>query len=127
MRRDIEVYLFEASPVWSRDLYRYYTQYPQIKGLYTETALWNNSEETLSFYVNGNHEASSALFKQGDARLITVQCVEICEWMKEMKFSKDDFIVFKLDVEGAEYSIVRTILQNEWCLGMFDEIYIEWH
>lgn len=128
MRRDIDVYLFEASPVWSEDLQRYYSQYPQIKGVYTETALWNNSHETLSFWVNSNHEASSAFFEMKNSRQITVRCIEICEWMISiMGFTVDDYIILKLDVEGAEYTILRTVLQNKRCIGLFDEMYVEWH
>ena len=47
--------------------------------------------------------------------------------MFDMEFTHDDYIIFKLDVEGAEYPILHYIIQHEDCMAMFDEIYIEWH
>eukprot|EP01083_Nonionella_stella_P271304 919271_1 len=110
-RRDIDVYLFEASPIWNDLLYRLYTQYPQIKGVYNGTALWINSTEKLSFWVDqNNHEASSSFHKPRGMTPIIVDCIDVCEWMiHEMHFEINDTVIIKLDVEGAEYKIMEHI------------------
>lgn len=128
MRRDIDVYLFEASPIWTDLLRELYSKYPQIKGVYYETAIWNNSKETLTLFINKNHEASSAFNKPKVGGRATVRCIEICEWMMQiMGFRLEDYIIFKLDVEGAEYPILYYIMQHQECMDLIDELWIEWH
>merc|ERR1712087_560639 len=114
---------------WNDLLYRLYTQYPQIKGIYNETAIWINSTEKLVFFMNENHEASSTFHKDSvNSKRIEVECIDICQWMiYDMEFSENDYVIIKLDVEGAEYPIINHIYQNNECLSLIDEMFVEWH
>jgi len=42
------------------------------------------------------------------------------------KFSKDDYIVIKLDIEGSEYEVIQALLKSGK-IDMVDELYVEWH
>jgi FkbM family methyltransferase len=56
---------------------------------------------------------------------LEIPCIDISQWLKE-NCSFDDFVVIKLDVEGAEYNILEKILKDTTA-SLIDDIYIEWH
>ena len=41
----------------------------------------------------------------------TIPVIDLAQWIVDT-FTKDDYIIFKLDVEGAEYEILRKMLDN---------------
>lgn len=54
-----------------------------------------------------------------------VPTIDFSKWMLE-RFTKDDYIIFKCDTEGAEYDVIEKMLAE----GSFDlvrKLYIEWH
>ena len=53
-----------------------------------------------------------------------VDCIDLSEFIKT--FNKDDYIILKLDVEGAEYPILEKMIENN-TISYIDELYIEWH
>ena len=129
-RRDIDVYLFEASPIWNDILYQYFNKYPQIKHVYSQTGICANTEKLIFFMHPDNHEGSSAFVKTVNSERIVVDCIDICEWMiYDMKFSKNDHVIIKLDIEGGEYPIMKRIWEypNDECISLIDEMFIEWH
>jgi len=82
---------------------------------------------------NGNSyidEGSSVLgLNVGDVAacvqdVIEVECVDISRLINE--YDKDDFIIVKMDVEGAEFELVRKLLKDN-TIEKINEIYIEWH
>jgi hypothetical protein len=41
-------------------------------------------------------------------------------------FSKEDYIVLKVDIEGAEYEVLEKMFEDG-SIEYIDELYIEWH
>jgi len=56
---------------------------------------------------------------------ITVPCIDLSRWVKD-NFDKDDYIILKMDIEGAEYHILYKMLE-ESTAGYINEMWIEWH
>lgn len=56
---------------------------------------------------------------------IKVNCINLCEFIIN-NFKKEDYIVIKLDVEGAEYPILEKMI-NENIIDFVDVFYIEFH
>ena len=54
----------------------------------------------------------------------SVECVDFSEFIK--KFNKEDYIIVKLDVEGAEYPILEKMIEDG-TIDYVNEFYIEWH
>lgn len=82
---------------------------------------------------NGNcyiDEGSSVLgLNSGDVAaciqdILDVECVDISQIIDE--YDEDDFIVVKMDVEGAEFDLVRKLLKDD-TVQKINELYIEWH
>jgi FkbM family methyltransferase len=53
-----------------------------------------------------------------------VDCIDISEFIS--KFDVNDYIIMKLDVEGAEYPILEKMIENK-TIGYINELYVEWH
>ena len=56
---------------------------------------------------------------------VQVEALKTSEFILN-SLSKRDYIVLKLDVEGAEFKIIEDLLKNN-ILKYFNEAYIEWH
>ena len=56
---------------------------------------------------------------------VNVELLDLSEWIKS-QFSADDFVWLKLDVEGAEYEILRKIL-SDGNAHLLDILSIEFH
>jgi FkbM family methyltransferase len=54
-----------------------------------------------------------------------VECIDFSEFILK-NFTQNDYIVCKMDIEGAEYEIIRH-LHETGALSYFDILYVEWH
>lgn len=85
------------------------------KTIVTET---NNDEGSsingLNVYAVENHPQE----------MIEVDCIDISDILN--KYSDEDYIVLKIDVEGAEYEIVRKMIKDG-TINKVDELFVEWH
>ena len=55
---------------------------------------------------------------------IIVDCINLSKWI--LKFSIHDYIVLKLDVEGAEYEILEHLMDTG-AISLIDVLYCEFH
>ena len=56
---------------------------------------------------------------------VTVQCIDFADWI-QANCAPEDFIVCKLDIEGAEYQVLGRMRQTG-VLSWIDHLYVEWH
>ncbi|XP_038050933.1 uncharacterized protein LOC119724098 isoform X2 [Patiria miniata] len=79
-----------------------------------------------SLFVSGQEKQDD---KTGGYRKLsyrkTIPVIDLSQWIVD-NFSKDDYIIFKLDVEGAEYEILRNMIDNN-VLAYIDKFYGEYH
>lgn len=68
-------------------------------------------------------DPNSAQFRKHD-NIVEVEAVDICDILK--KFSSDDFILMKIDIEGAEYEVCRKLLETEDIVKV-NKMFVEWH
>lgn len=68
-------------------------------------------------------DPNSASYRKHDT-IITAPSVDISTVLSA--YSKDDYIVVKLDIEGSEFAVVRKMLVDG-TIDMIDELYVEWH
>lgn len=109
-----------------KDKYQSYTYYMYNK------AVWI-ADETNDFYeaidVWGNvgstlHKNKKEKLKLEEPQL--TECIDIEKFIIN-NFSKEDYIVLKLDVEGSEYKIIEHLLENDNAINYINELLIEWH
>lgn len=57
--------------------------------------------------------------------LMRVECIDFCKFIRN-NFTKDDFIVIKLDIEGSEYPVLEKMI-NDNTIDYVNVFYIEFH
>ena len=90
--------------------------------------IWIEDGE-VTFYDKGT-ESNSIIFRDQfinnpNVKKITVESVNFSKWIQD-NFTKDDHIILKLDIEGAEYEVFNQLCEDG-IITWFDKIYAEIH
>jgi len=116
---------FEADPSFSAE----YEKHPEVN--YHNNAAWVRNE-TLTFsgfmgHVDhdANPNAKKAKDRRSKQRAFSVQAVDMADFLMRT-YTVDDFVVLKMDIEGAEYEVVPKILQTG-AVELIDEMFLEGH
>jgi FkbM family methyltransferase len=130
------VYAFEANPRFNGQLdeMRAELESPRRQiSLYKSTAAWIYNGN-ISFYLDtvnkgANFWGSSLDSNHPDVvasnrEKITVPCVDMADLLEQ--FSKEDTIVVKMDIEGAEYDLLVHLIARR-VLFLIDYLAIEYH
>ena len=124
---EYEIFSFEPTPALSA----------HVKKKYKKAAVYNKAiwikNGTMDFFVNPSNilsQGNSLIKEKLSGRLdkenpITVETIDLNEWILN-NFSKEDYIILKIDIEGAEYEVLPHLIQGG-CLDYIDEVYIEYH
>lgn len=86
--------------------------------------LWGCTETKYS--VGSTLEKSKAdwdKIKEND--FIEIESIDLSDFIMN-SFSKDDYIILKLDIEGAEYDTLEKLLETG-VISYIDELYCEFH
>lgn len=54
-----------------------------------------------------------------------IECIDLSEFILN-NFSKDDFIVSKIDIEGAEYDVLESLIETG-AIFYINDLYVEFH
>ena len=123
--KEWEVYSFEPNPyLWKEHIDN--NEYDNIH--YINKAIYINNDSITFNIAYPNTDASSIYKKHiGDNYhgSVEVECLDLSEFILN-NFSKDDFIVIKMDIEGAEYEVLRKMIK-EGSLLYINDLYVEFH
>lgn len=129
-----ELYVFEANSVFTANLTLQRKSLLELKtvkayNLYANTAIYTK-DGTTSFVVDHEkyHEGSTIMRESYSATsdAVTVKCIDIVSLFKTIgKFTFKDKVYIKMDVEGAEYPIIRRMIQHG-LLSYVEKIAVEW-
>lgn len=113
-----EIFSFEANSGFKK----YFDKYPDVK---LEIALvWTTDGEEQFF--NANNESSSVYKKKsGRGQKQIIKSINLDRYIKE-NFNKEDEIILKLDIEGAEYEVLEHMVENG-SIDYINKLFIEWH
>jgi FkbM family methyltransferase len=92
-----------------------------------------NGEKFINAKIGGSTNIMDDAYKWGhwiesDKKLINslkVKCFDFSSFIKD-NFNKEDYIVVKLDIEGAEYEVMDKLISDN-TIDYIDSIYVEWH
>lgn len=97
--------------------------------LYNGTAV-SNKDGTIEFIWDGasRGDAGSTTMTESFSaagRTLSIPAIDIVTLFRKENIHPDDFVVVKVDIEGAEYNVVRRILLSHlWRL--IDKLAVEW-
>lgn len=117
-----QIYSFEANENFNR----YFDKFKDV--IYHNVAVWIADGEIPFYNSNGG---SSTVIKgkaecggfQDHKKLIS--CMDLSRWIAS-QFTREDYIILKMDIEGAEYDILDKMLKDN-TIDFIDKLYIEWH
>lgn len=129
-----EIYSFEPDP-------QYFNRWPVHNVELINKAVWIE-DCTKTFYITksrfedaGGSTLCYKKHKHNYRKLgyrvgysfdeIQVECIDIDKFIRE-NFNIDDYIIFKIDIEGEEYEVIPYMLEKE-TFSYINELYGEWH
>lgn len=119
---EFDIFCFEPNPAFAQNFAREDVSF-------FPKAVWVE-DGPQKFYLAENPIGSTLLKEKKTGRInvrnpITVDCVDLNRWIIET-FSPEDFIVLKMDIEGAEYQVLRKML-DEGSIKYVKALYVDWH
>ncbi|KAJ3318607.1 Rab-like protein 2A [Blyttiomyces sp. JEL0837] len=135
---EFEAHLFEANPFFNMDLVRTKSEFMRRRNptfgsvhVYPSTIVFTQ-DKLVPFHldnVNEEHDwwASSVLDTHGqvDKNGIELVAIDAARFLL-LNFVPEDFVVLKMDIEGAEYDVVPHLCETG-AHHLIDALYIELH
>lgn len=122
--QDYEIYAFEPNPLF-KDCFK------NKPVTLINKAVWIKDEVKHFYLDSSNRNLGSTLYKsKKTGRLdkenpLEIDCIDFNLWFKSV-CKKDDYIILKMDIEGAEYQVLE-VMMKEGTIDYIDEFYIEFH
>jgi FkbM family methyltransferase len=96
----------------------------------SDKAVWICDGEIEFFSSKRRQGRANSLFhnlrcKEGKEKTHTVYCIDFSKWILD-NFDKEDYIVLKMDIEGAEYEVLDKMIKDG-SIDYIDKAYIEFH
>lgn len=106
------IYAFEANPELT------------VPNFVELAAVWTDNKG-VTFQIGGRHDASSiqGTSGHGNPQLIQVPSIDFSKFVAELP---DDYIICNMDIEGAEFPVLRKML-IEGTIDKIDLLDIEFH
>ena len=117
---DLEVYSFEANTNLANALQEYFKNDPKVT--VENKAVWIDDSQ-LDLYLSVGWSDGSSVYKEknsggiSDNIKLTVPCFDLSSFIKNT-FKEEDYIILKLDIEGAEYEVIESLGVH----GVFDRV-----
>ena len=123
---DITVISFEPVPGLAKQLQEIHQDNPTIQ--IQNSAVWIN-DDIKKFHLSEAYTDGSSLLNSlnnlRDDHHIKVNCFDLSKWISET-FSEDDYLILKLDIEGAEYEVLNKMIEDD-TIKLINEFWGEWH
>ncbi|MFX1383561.1 MAG: FkbM family methyltransferase [Promethearchaeota archaeon] len=119
---NFEIHSFEANPEFSK-------YFENLDVTLHKKAVWINNEP-IDFYTAENSQSGS-LYKDKETgniiknKPLKVDCLDLSEWIIS-NFKKKDYIILKMNIEGAEYKILEKMMEDG-SLSYINELFCQFH
>jgi FkbM family methyltransferase len=92
------------------------------------SAVWIE-DTTKKFFISDMYTDGSSLLTSlnnlKEDQYVEIPCFDFSSWLKNT-FSQDDYIILKLDIEGAEYEVLNKMIEDK-NMNLVNEFWGEWH
>ena len=125
-----DAYMFECNPLHIDELNKIKNENKKYNFIIRPEAVWVEECEK-EFFISVDRWGDLGCTLKSDKREkldlnnpIKVKCINLSDLV--LSFNKEDYIILKLDVEGAEYDILEGMI-NDNSISMINELYVEFH
>ena len=124
---DIHVISFEPIPYFANQLLEIHKDNDTVQIM--NAAVWIN-DDIKKLYVSTTITDGSSLLEveMNDLKkdiYIEIPCVDLSSWILNT-FTNEDYIILKLDIEGAEYDVLNKMI-DDGSIKLIKELWGEWH
>jgi FkbM family methyltransferase len=124
---DIHVISFEPIPHFANQISEIYKDNDSVQ--ISNSAIWIN-DKIKKIYVSTDITDGSSLLGNAMNNLksdiyIEIPCVDLSSWILNT-FTNEDYIILKLDIEGAEYEVLNKMI-DDGSIKLIKELWGEWH
>ena len=118
---DFEVYSFDPNPYLCHN-------FIGLKTHHYPVAVWTHNKK-IPFFLDERDYDGSSVYKDkinivGGKELL-VDAIDFDAFILK-NFKPDDFIILKMDIEGAEYPVLQKMVATR-TINYIDELMVEWH
>tara|TARA_Y100000310_G_scaffold270565_1_gene284505 strand:+ start:20528 stop:21103 length:576 start_codon:yes stop_codon:yes gene_type:complete len=119
---EYEIHSFEPNPdMWPL--------LEKKKTILHKVGVWGDNDE-IDYYKGENSEGGTFLRNKASGKVdynnpIRAEVVRLSEWIKK-NFDKEDYIILKIDIEGAEYWVLDDLFDTGM-MSWINELYGELH
>jgi FkbM family methyltransferase len=125
-----DAYLFECNPSHIETLNEISNNNKKYNFIVKNEAIWvedTNKEFFISIDIWG--DLGCTLLPEKTEKLdrnnpLNVKCIDFAKFLNS--FSDEDYIVVKLDIEGAEYDVLNYLIDTN-TITKINELYVEFH
>jgi FkbM family methyltransferase len=125
-----DVYLFECNSDHKATLEEIAKTNLDYNFMVRDEAIWTKNGKMLFYISNdrwGDLGCTLDPTKRESLDLANPRVVNTIDFSEFLlSFNEDDYLVVKLDIEGAEYEVIESIL-NSGAINRVNELFIEWH
>jgi FkbM family methyltransferase len=125
-----DAYLFECNSDHKSTLEEIAKNNKDYNFIIRDEAIWKENGE-MQFYISNDRWGDLGCTLDPSKRESldldnprTVKTINFSDFL--LNFDEDDYIVVKLDIEGAEYEVIESILDSG-TITRINELFIEWH
>tara|TARA_R110002051_G_scaffold68129_2_gene122806 strand:- start:8182 stop:8799 length:618 start_codon:yes stop_codon:yes gene_type:complete len=123
---DINVISFEPVPGLAKQLQEIHKDDPTVH--IQNSAVWIN-DEIKKFHLSEEYTDGSSLLNSlnnlRNNHYLDIPCFDFSSWIAKT-FSEEDYIILKLDIEGAEYEVLNKLIEDK-NISLINELWGEWH
>jgi len=125
--KGFEIYGFECEPRLTKELTKLSEK---LDFKFINKAVWINNKPINLYPGQGDLTQSSSLHKSKRKYIdkknpVKVEAIDLSKWIIK-NFNKEDYIICKMNIEGAEYKILPKMLKDG-SIDYIDRLYMSWH
>ena len=111
---EYEIHSFETLPLFVTKLNKHFKDDPNVTVYHA--AVWDEDGRD-KFFVSPKSTESGTLVKEkssggiSEDMYINVPTIDFSKWMEE-NLNDEDYIIFKFDIEGAEYRVLKHLIET---------------
>ncbi len=122
-----KIHAFEANPSYEEEILALNSKYENLE--FICSAVWNKNEKVKLFLGKTGLESSLIFEKKTGGftkdNYIESDAIDFSAWMEE-NLDIDDYIVLKMDIEGAEFPVLEKMIKDR-TYKMVNVFLPEWH
>lgn len=123
--KEFYIYGFDPTPRYKKNWKSMESENSRLKFYQKAVSTYDGKVDYCLRPENEPYGSSTTKSKldYGMGDIIEVDCIDFSDWIKQFK---NDYVIVKMDIEGAEYEVLEKMIQDGTD-EIMDTLLVEWH